>query len=306
MNARYPRIRLHAENGQLLVREGLSFNFYMRRPHKEVAPAVLRSLDAYLSAIGPKSLGWYADEEGYWQELDDAGWALTRRQLLEGSRFAFHLADAASGQKRYRFEYYGKSLENPQQRPGEVCSVGFWLPTEYLEEHGPERVRELALALVRPLPFCSGHAGLSFNGDLDLLGVMHKVRQRASRHPGIDILELDRVCWQLGTRVRGAFWLNFLGPPVLGELGGAVGLRKRLSASETSIQELEGERAVVTLGQWPEAGDTEQGHTLPAYRELARVLEPWLYHQRPLRSLGSTAAEENHRWERRFLDSSIP
>jgi hypothetical protein len=30
-------------------------------------------------------------------------------------------------------------------------------------------------------------------------------------------------------------------------------------------------------GEWPEAGDLEHGHTLPAYRELARVLEPWSY-----------------------------
>ncbi|MFY0576656.1 type VI immunity family protein [Cystobacter fuscus] len=35
-------------------------------------------------------------------------------------------------------------------------------------------------------------------------------------------------------------------------------------------------RAVVALGPWPEAGDLRQGQTLPAYRELARVLEPWL------------------------------
>jgi Protein of unknown function (DUF3396) len=302
MNGRCPRIRLYSKTGQLLVREGLSFNFYMRRPHQEVAPAVKRSLDAYLRAIGPKSLGWYADEDGYWQELDDAGWALTWRQLLDASRFACHLGDADNGSKRYRFEYYGKSLENPQQRPGDVCAVGFWLPTEFLEEQGPERVRELALELAQPLPFCSGHAGLSFNGELDLLGVMREVRQHAFRHPGIDVVDLSRVSWQLGNRVRGAFWLNFLGPPVLGELGETAGLRKLLSSPEAFIQELEGGRTVVTLGQWPEAGDIERGHTLPMYREFARVLEPWLYHQLSLRSLDSSA-EETHRWERRFLDS---
>jgi hypothetical protein len=51
---------------------------------------------------------------------------------------------------------------------------------------------------------------------------------------------------------------------------------------------------------WPEAGDAEQGQMLPAYRELARVLEPWLYHQdgRVL----NQSREETRRWERRFLD----
>jgi hypothetical protein len=89
--------------------------------------------------------------------------------------------------------------------------------------------------------------------------------------------------------------MNFLGQPVLGALGGAAGLRTRLHSPDTTVQELGNEQAVVTLGQWPEAGDLEQGHTLPAYRELAHVLEPWLY-------LDRHSDEDLRRWERRFLD----
>ncbi|WP_306818925.1 hypothetical protein [Archangium lipolyticum] len=40
---------------------------------------------------------------------------------------------------------------------------------------------------------------------------------------------------------------------------------------------------------------------LPAYRELTRVLEPWLFHQKPLRDPSFTP-EDMRRWERRFLD----
>lgn len=55
------------------------------------------------------------------------------------------------------------------------------------------------------------------------------------------------------------------------------------------------------LGPWPESGDTEQGHTLPAYLELARVLEPWLYHEH--RNFDPDFPPEDlRRWERRFLD----
>ncbi|KFA90277.1 type VI immunity family protein [Archangium violaceum] len=60
---------------------------------------------------------------------------------------------------------------------------------------------------------------------------------------------------------------------------------------------MESERAVITLGRWPGAGDTEQGDTLPAYRELARVLGQWLYQNTAPRT-----SEETCRWERRFLD----
>ena len=84
------------------------------------------------------------------------------------------------------------------------------------------------------------------------------------------------------------------------QVGGVAGLRSRLSSPGTTVQELEAERAIITLGPWPEAGDTEQGKVLPAYRELARVLEPWL-HQEKLRSR-LPSDNEVMRWERRFLD----
>ncbi|MBN1203371.1 MAG: DUF3396 domain-containing protein, partial [Myxococcaceae bacterium] len=87
---------------------------------------------------------------------------------------------------------------------------------------------------------------------------------------------------------------------VLGELGGAAGLRARLHSPGTTVQELAGDKVAITLGAWPEAGDAERGEGLPAYRELARVLEPWLFHQdgRVLYQ----SREETRRWERRFLD----
>jgi len=56
----------------------------------------------------------------------------------------------------------------------------------------------------------------------------------------------------------------------------------------------------VTLGEWPEAGDTEQGNTLPAYRELAHVLAPWLYERR--RPWSRFTVEDMRRWEHRFND----
>ena len=94
--------------------------------------------------------------------------------------------------------------------------------------------------------------------------------------------------------------MNFLGQPLLGQLGGAESLRKRLHSPGTTVQELTGDKAVVTLGEWPEAGDAEHGEMLPAYRELAQVLEPWLYYRRG--GMLNRSEEETRRWERRFLD----
>jgi hypothetical protein len=299
---RIPAIRAYAEHGALVVREGLSICFYLRHSHQALAQQTLRSLDTYVRAVGPQALGWYVDPEGDWRELDAAGWAHVRSEIHERSALVVELTDSPSDASQYAFHYYGKPLDAPSSinKPGAVCALSFWLPPEYLEKHGPARVRELALELASPLPFNSGHASLAFSADLQLLGVSAGLRSWCFRYPGMDVPDLGSLSMTLGTRVRGAYWLTFLGQPVLGELGGAAGLRSRLSSPGVSIQEMDGDRAVVTLGEWPEAGDTEQGQHLPLHRELARVLEPWL-HQRRTPWNGFTQ-EDMLRWERRFLD----
>jgi Protein of unknown function (DUF3396) len=300
--ARIPVIRAYAKNDALLVREGLSICFYMRRSHVEIAQAVIRSLETYLRAVGPQALRWYVDQEGDWQELDAAGWALIRGELHERSGLVVELTDSPSDASQYAFQYYGRPLDPPSSinKPGAVCAVSFWLPPEYLEKHGPAHVRELALELADPLPFNSGHASLAFSAELQLLGVSAGLRSWCFRYPGMDVPDLGNLSMSIGTRVRGAYWLTFLGQPVLGALGGTACLRSRLSSPDISVQEMEGERAVITLGEWPEAGDPEQGRDLPLHRELARVLEPWLY-QRQIAWSGFTP-EDMRRWERRFLD----
>jgi hypothetical protein len=302
MSEHIPRIDVRARNGFTVLREGLSVCFYMRRPHVEVMGAVRQVLDMYVHAIGPGTLALYAHDED-WLPLDDSGWDFCGRKLLAQGGLGLLLRDDQEGVEKYRFEYRGNPLGAPSwalaDDPGPVCAVEFWLPTEYLESHGPEQVRDLVLRLAAPLPFNSGHAGLSFNGILDLAGVSIHVDKYRFRYPGLDIPDLGWHALKLGTRVRGAYWMTFLGQPVLGSLGGADGLRSRLHSPETSLQELGDDRAVVTLGPWPEAGDTEQGQLLPAYRELARALEPWTYFEEHLRD---SEHGDRRRWERRFLD----
>lgn len=300
MSNHYPRIRYFVDDELLLFREGVSINFYLLRAHQEIAPAILRSLDAYLRAIGPGCIGYYIDEHGYDQKLDARSWNLIREDCLSSTLTLVRLRDALDCQHRYCFEYHGHQAYGDVEARGLPVgsAVSFWLPTEYLEEHGPERVRDLALELARLLPFCSGHAGLSFNGETSPLTRSEETQALCFRYPGVDCTSLARLSRPEGPQVRGAAWLTFLGPPLLGEMGGAEALRTRLTSPDTRVEELDGERVVISLGRAPEAGDTEQGQTLPAYRELARVLEPWLYHD----ELASKSEPEVLRWERRFLD----
>lgn len=303
MSEHYPRIRIVAENGFILVHEGIDITFYMRHCHDEVAPKVQLALETYVRAVGHQALGCYADAEGEYQPLDEAGWAQIWRELRAPSSAGIRLYDASNTENRYHFEYWGIPREIPPlfDKATATSAVSFWLPTEFLEEHGPGRVRELALELAVPLPFCSGHTGLAFNGELDIMGVERHIASYCFRYPGLDIPTVSWRCWHVGTRVVGPQWLTFLGQPVLGELGGAPGLRSRLHSPGTTVQEMDGDRALITLGKWPEAGDTERGDTLPAYRELARVLEPRLFRE-PRGGMSGLPREDVPRWERRFLD----
>jgi hypothetical protein len=296
MSEHYPRIR--RDNS---IREGVSLSFYMRRSHEEVAQAVLQALEVYCRAVGPRTLGLYVDDEGEWQTLDTQGWESTRESLLHPLGASVDLAGATDDVSGYAFTYRGQAFDHPSfsAGPDTTSTVSFHLPTEYLEEHGPGRVRELALELATGLPFTSGHAGLSFLLPEALLGITSHIRDDCFRYPGLDIPD-SSIAQRMGTQVKGAHWLTFLGQPVLGELEGVAGLRARLHSPDTTVQEMGSERAVVTLGKWPEAGDMERGRTLPAYRELARVLEPWLC-EFPYRWDGFTQ-EDMRRWNRRFLD----
>jgi hypothetical protein len=263
---------------------------------------VLRALELYLRYTGPGALRSYADTEGYWQDLDEAGWEVIRSKLRERKCPQAYLEEGAPVGPRYAFHYRGKDegFVTQTNKPDATCEAIFWLPSEYLEEYGPSRVRELAVELATLLPVRSGFCGLSFNGELDMAGMELKLLPYWKRYPGIDIPSPTGYSRDMGKRLRGPHWMNFLGQPVLGELGGVPGLRERLKSPETTVQELPGDKALITLGEWPEAGDLEKGEVLLAYRELARVLEPWLYQSEV--SMLQQSKEETRSWERRFLD----
>lgn len=299
---RWPKIRIYSEKGFLVLRDGLSITFYSRHSHAQIASGALRALELYLSAVEPDALGVYSDLDGYWQDLDSAAWKTIRDELQHPSQAHVSLADTSAVQARYRFTYHGSSftpLPFIKDTSTWVSAMSCRLPTEYLEERGPERVRELVMSLAACIPFCSGHAGLSLHAETDILSLGKVSRANANRDPGMDIPPSRLPTLKIGTKIDGVHWLNFLGPPVLDELGGISGLRARLHSPTTTIQEMEGGRAVVMLGEWPDAGDLEQGRTLPAYRELARVLEPFRY--QPHYFPNEEVPEELRRWERRFL-----
>src|SRR4051812_7503916 len=110
MSEHYPRLRIAANTGLLVVRESVAISFYMQRQNLQVAPLVVEAMEKYAILAG-LNLGRYADNEGEWQDLDAAGWAHVRRQILEGISAGIHLNDVSGREQRYRFRYHGNSLD---------------------------------------------------------------------------------------------------------------------------------------------------------------------------------------------------
>ncbi|WP_369946240.1 type VI immunity family protein [Vitiosangium sp. GDMCC 1.1324] len=273
----------------------------MQHSNERIAPAVIRALELFRERIRPYQLAWNDTGEGQAEPLDDASWERTRRRTLEpgpNTGAIIQMWDDPSGVGELHVDYRGLSvvpLPYPF-RKDDVSVLYLRLPTKYLEERGPNQVRALALEVAAELPFNSGYVDfvLSCGGDVD-----EALKLIQPRYPGVHF-SWSAANLSMNTWVDGVHWMNFLGQPVLGKLGGMAGLREHLSLPGISLQEMSGDRVLITLGDRPEVGDVEAGQTLPLHRTLARLLEPHLYHWKP--PFGGPPSEALALWERRFLD----
>jgi hypothetical protein len=301
----------------------VGFDFYMPHDHRELAVPVTRALDTFLHALGPEATGlstaWDADGEP--TPLTHAEWGALRArlatpgeefmenlaqdstwfQVLTHRRFDAHLVlagdEAPSGPLEFRYR-----SRLPWRKPDAfaVSVLNIKVPLRILTARGPDALRALAMAVAEPLPFVTAHAGLSFVPSRRFWKALPGLKPELTRHPGWAI-PLPGLAMDIGARIDGVHWLNFLGPPVLEALGGVRALRSRLVHPDTRVQELSSDRALISLGPAPLAGDLLQGDTLPAYRELARVLEPALLPFSPSDTWDGFTEDETRQWWCRFL-----
>jgi hypothetical protein len=350
MTPRYPRLRHRGRRpGRVvlwdgepprfpprkpLARDVVRIAFYLPHDHPEIAVGVSHAVESYLRAVGqgPKTINhsFTNDDEG--EALTEERWSYIR-YLLRPER-PFRVIEELSEPTIYRMKkrgyatqilftgtfpstngyelWYRARIPRRTPHPSSVSHLTATLPTEYLEQHGATQVRELALEMASHLRFATGHAGLALYPYWPLRSRDEAFRAELLRYPGLDLRPAWPSAHWMGSRVDGVHWLNFLGQPVLGQIGEAAALRSRLQHPRTIVHELDDERVVVSLGEEPEAGDLSAGQTLPAYRELARVLEPWLepLHLEendgsggpPRQSRLRFTVDEAKRWWRRFLD----
>ncbi len=296
---RYPKLRYYNKEGWLTASDALLMCFYMPHPNERIAPAVIRAVELFRERIRPFRLVRKDTGDGQAEPLDGASWDRTRQKTLTGRGGALRLEGKTLGVDDLLVDYRGLSavpLPWPE-RKDDVSVLYLRLPTRFLEKRGPENVRALALELAAELPFSSGHVDFVLcSSRASSIEALDLIRPR---YPGVPLAS-SGATMHVGTRVDGVHWMNFLGQPVLGQLGGVSALRERLALPGISLQEMSGDRVLITLGEQPEVGAVDAGQTLPLHRALARVLEPHLYQRKAF--FGNPVPEELLRWDRRFLE----
>lgn len=350
MTPHYPRLRLRGippghwkfhegepprPRCEFLARDVFRLAFYLPHDHSDIAEGVLHAVNSYIQAVGegPKTINhvylggndegapltqeWWGyirnilQPQRRWHFPDDFSDADARRVEKRGYQTRLILTGGINGSNGYQLEYQAR-IPYRSPSPNTVSLLTATLPTEFLEAHGATSVRALALEMASRLRFASGHAGLALSLYSSLRISYETLRTELLRYPGVDL----RTAWlaphRMGLQIDGVHWLNFLAQPVLGELGGVATLRSRLHAPETTVQELDEDRVVISLGDCPTAGDLSVGQNLPAYRELAQLLNPWLeplhlshetlFVEPPRYTALRFTEEEARRWWRRFLD----
>jgi hypothetical protein len=133
-----PRIRIYSHfegTRSLVIRDSVNITFYMRRPHSELMHAVDRAIETFRRAMGPQALPDYMNSEGYPEDLDEAGWAFIKQNLLDPRGAILYLGDRRDLSSACEVVYKGRPFDSPDYYPSgaEVSALCFWLPTEYLE-----------------------------------------------------------------------------------------------------------------------------------------------------------------------------
>jgi hypothetical protein len=290
-------------NGDLLVRDALVAAFFCQRPYPELA-----------IPFGQLFAQWER------HTLDDAKrWAIVGPDAEEYKPVTPRLlvrarAELDPTRARTRdmscFEMGGPEKINPEHQfsfigVGELQEQ----ETNFVEVRSPsaeadvahvEAYVEFVRSIAELLPYDSGYASLGLVAGVDSQDFAPRVRRWAFRHPGFDIPCNHASNSSLGKKLRGAYWLTFVGQDALSALGGEGPLRKALPR-EILVQPV-GAGVMLRASQLPEVGDVNCADNLPVLRSVAKVLESVsLFGDRFLNN-AFVDEDQRARWERRHLD----
>ena len=331
--ASLPRYQIDVEAGVPVLRDGWTAVFYLSGPCERHQAGAARCIAEYLRLVREPALRWTIDEEGDAVELDDAEIDDRLDELAQPGEdsVGFRLMDNPEGVSAHRVRYIGLHADDPiaAMRPDAVSLLQLTYATETVERIGPERFVQFHDAVAAALPLSFGYVSPAF---LAATGAgeppaFERIRGWSRRFPCLDVSHVSIDTLTLGDRVRGAYWLSYLGPVNVEALGGEPALREALAAAcrdvagegkgkgagagagagkdegagvNVGARALPGGVLALQVEAAPIAGDVNRREDVGAYRALAACLAPRLYE--PEIAFPEFELEDTQAWFRRFLE----
>lgn len=293
-----------------LTAEGLKFatvtfgiNLYTDKSFYDCPDAVLESFRLYVEQSSLEPLRHYTTETmREHKPVTKRVLGMLPTWLKPGAPHKHYLAlELKSGenfQDAPQFKYEVWCVPASQQ----ANIVSMALPAAWAVEKR-DAMLELVLRLADVFPFRSGLAGYSFEvSRYDKKAGEKHAWTRSMRHPGIDIVRIPVDAKAAGGDViRGVGWLTLIGAEFVTQLGGISKLRSKLSAEIELVETRYG--LLIRAGANPAIGDVNREDVLPLYREVYRILAPWIEaaaEQSMAFQLATDYVERTRDWYARF------
>ncbi len=204
----------------------------------------------------------------------------------------------SSGGKRVPSSLFGLSNNDPMTMnlPDAVSVLLFTYPTEATMENGLQNIVTLHNSLVERLPIINAYTSPAF---LYATGAgepaaFQAIRRLCRRYSCIDIPYMSIDCFEIGNKVRGAYWLNYLGVGRIHSLGGT----ETLQAAGVTKRSLAGGATALQVSSPPCGGDINRREDMSAYNAIATFIRPLQY--TPSVSFPEFELEDAVAWFRRF------
>ena len=306
----YNEISKTGPEGRTFLREAFVVAFFLPGPIAETVAGIEQAFDLFLAIIPDGVLRWESvgasSEE--WKPVSKTTVSRCKAQLRPDAAAkreltSFELADGEVGGDvpRYAFTVVGGQFSGDVPNERTLVQMSFPIGTVMTGDADAfvAKLRDIAAAL----PFSTGYGSPAIQwAELGREAAIAQTRAIVARYPGYDVnMNTTGRTW-LGSRVRGARWLTFLGPEILARLGGPDALRTKLP----DIFEFcpAGAGLLVRAGRLPEIGDAAKKVDVPMLRTLAAALEPVTAFEEVvlLGSLADWDKDALRKWERRFLE----
>jgi hypothetical protein len=304
------RIReVDRETGHVCLRDGVTVAVFLPTPLHEIVDLLLAACEEYFKIIPKDVMRWAlvgANSEE-WKPTNSTTLRSCRAQLSANAAkkrsltfFALAGCEMAGDAPSHGVVVIG----NPRdpEVPDELSLMQMYFPAEVVENEHVEKFVENLCKVATLLPFVSGYASPALqwagigSGDAAV-----RSKKIMLRYPGYDVQMNEEGRTWLGSRVRGARWLTFLGPDITEKLGGVNSLRA--SVREPIKIEPIGHGVMIRAGKVPEIGDRAAKVGTPHLRSVAKMLEPvTVFDEIVLLREFDHDKQFLEKWERRFLD----